>query len=74
MKKIGRLDRPDNFGSAVLFESPLLERISRTHISIPIIMFLGLSGISFFYAVTSTDISLGIGFLILIAKKIWNFR
>jgi 4-hydroxysphinganine ceramide fatty acyl 2-hydroxylase len=67
MKKIGRLDRPDNFGSAVLFESPLLERISRTHISIPIIMFLGLSGISFFYAVTSTDISLGIGFLILIA-------
>jgi sterol desaturase/sphingolipid hydroxylase (fatty acid hydroxylase superfamily) len=67
MKKIGRLDRPDNFGSAVLFESPLLERISRTHISIPIIMFLGLSGISFFYAVTSTDISLGIGFLVLIA-------
>lgn len=67
MKKIGRLDRPDNFGSAVLFESPLLERISRTHISIPIIMFLGLSGISLFYAVTSTDISLGIGFLVLVA-------
>lgn len=67
MKKIGRLDRPDNFGSAVLFESPILERISRTHISIPIIMFLGLSGISFFYAVTSTDISLGIGFLVLVA-------
>jgi sterol desaturase/sphingolipid hydroxylase (fatty acid hydroxylase superfamily) len=67
MKKIGRLDRPDNFGSAVLFESPLLERISRTHISIPIIMFLGLSGISIFYAVTSTDISLGIGFLVLVA-------
>lgn len=67
MKKIGRLDRPDNFGSAVLFESPILERISRTHISIPIIMFLGLSGISFFYALTSTDISLGIGFLVLVA-------
>lgn len=67
MKKIGRLDRPDNFGSAVLFESPILERISRTHISIPIIMFLGLSGISFFYAVTRTDISLGIGFLVLVA-------
>jgi sterol desaturase/sphingolipid hydroxylase (fatty acid hydroxylase superfamily) len=30
-------------------------------------MFLGLSGISFFYAVTSTDISLGIGFLVLVA-------
>jgi sterol desaturase/sphingolipid hydroxylase (fatty acid hydroxylase superfamily) len=66
MKKIGRLDRPDNFGSAILFDSPLLERISRTHISIPIMMFLGLSGVSLFYAVTSTDISVGFGFLVLI--------
>ncbi len=61
MKKIGRLDRPDNFGSATLFSNPVLERISRTHISIPITLFLGISSVSFYYGVVSTSIPLGLG-------------
>lgn len=64
MKKIGRLDRPDNFGSAQMFQNPILEKISRTHISIPITMFLVLSGISFYYAL-GTSINLGVGLLVL---------
>ncbi|SHO63943.1 sterol desaturase family protein [Algoriphagus zhangzhouensis] len=64
MKKIGRLDRPDNFGSAQMFQNPILEKISRTHISIPITMFLVLSAISFYYAL-GTSINLGMGLLVL---------
>ena len=61
MKKIGRLDRPDNFGSATLFSNPVLERISRTHISIPITLFLAISSVSLFYGVTATSIPFGFG-------------
>jgi sterol desaturase/sphingolipid hydroxylase (fatty acid hydroxylase superfamily) len=61
MKKIGRLDRPDNYGSAQIFSNPVLERISRTHISIPITLFLAISSVSLFYGVTTTSIPLGFG-------------
>lgn len=67
MKKIGRLDKPDNFGSAKMFSNPLMERISRTHISIPITMFLTISVVSFYYAVTTTEIGLGTGMLVVAA-------
>jgi sterol desaturase/sphingolipid hydroxylase (fatty acid hydroxylase superfamily) len=61
MKKIGRLDRPDNFGSATLFSNPVLERISRTHISIPISLFLAISSVSLYYGLVSTSIPVGFG-------------
>lgn len=66
MKKIGRLDRPDNNGTAHMFENPVLERLSRTHISIPITLFLGISSVSLYYALTTTDISLLLGFLVML--------
>ncbi len=61
MKKIGRLERPDNFGSAKMFENPILERISRTHILIPITMFIGISGVLEYYAVTTTQYAWFVG-------------
>jgi sterol desaturase/sphingolipid hydroxylase (fatty acid hydroxylase superfamily) len=61
MKKIRRLDRPDNFGSAQIFSNPVLERISRTHISIPITLFLAISSVSLYYGVTATSIPFGFG-------------
>ena len=61
MKKIGRLDRPDNFGSATLFSNPVLERISRTHISIPISLFLAISSVLMYYGLVSTSIPIGLG-------------
>lgn len=67
IKKIGRLDRPDNNGSAQIFDNPILEKISRTHISIPIVLFLAISLVSSFYAVTSTAIPLSLGILVVIA-------
>ncbi len=65
MKKIGRLDRPDNFGSARLFSNPLLERVSRTHIMVPISLFLAISSVSFYHAITTTTIGLGTGLAVL---------
>ncbi|EPR68891.1 sterol desaturase family protein [Cyclobacterium qasimii] len=56
MKKIGRLDRPDNSGSAQLFTNPVLERMSRTHISIPIALFLGVGLYSFYMGISTTTI------------------
>jgi 4-hydroxysphinganine ceramide fatty acyl 2-hydroxylase len=64
MKKIGRLEKPDNLGSAHMFSNPMLERMSRTHISIPITMFLVLACISYYVGYTETEISIGTGLLI----------
>ncbi len=65
LKKIGRLDRPDNNGSAHMFDNPVLEKLSRTHISIPIVLFLGISVVSLYYALTTTSISLTFGLLVI---------
>lgn len=70
MKKIGRLERPDNFGSVRMFDNPILERLSRTHISIPISMFGILSIVSFFYAL-DTAIPLGTGLLVIFTGYIF---
>lgn len=67
MKKIGRLDRPDNNGSAQMFQNPFLEKLSRTHISIPITMFLVIGTVSFYQGMTTTPIPLlkGLGVLLI---------
>lgn len=67
MKKIGRLARPDNFGSAKMFSNPFLERLSRTHISVPISLFLAVSTVSLYYGITSTSLPLGLGLVVLLA-------
>ena len=64
MKKIGRLEKPDNLGSAHMFSNPMIERMSRTHISIPITMFLVLACVSYYVGYTETKISIGTGLLI----------
>jgi 4-hydroxysphinganine ceramide fatty acyl 2-hydroxylase len=70
MKKIGRLDRPDNSGSAQMFQNPVLEKLSRTHISIPITLFFVISGVSLYHAVLKTEIPLGVGLLVLVGGLI----
>ena len=57
MKKIGRLDKPDNHGSAHMFKNPVLERLSRTHISIPITMFIVVGCFALYYGITTTPTS-----------------
>jgi sterol desaturase/sphingolipid hydroxylase (fatty acid hydroxylase superfamily) len=67
LKKIGRLDRPDNSGSAHMFQNPILERLSRTHILVPITLFFLISSVCLYYAVTTTAIAYGVGILVLLS-------
>lgn len=67
MKKIGRLDKPDNHGSAHMFKNPVLERLSRTHILIPITLFLAVGGYSLHFGIANTAIAGWLGALILVA-------
>lgn len=67
LKKIGRLDKPDNHGSARMFQNPVLEKISRTHILVPITLFFVISAYSFYTAISTTAISLGVGVLVMLA-------
>src|SRR5690554_2076133 len=67
MKKIGRLERPDNNGSAKMFQNPVLEKLSRTHISIPITMFLLVACYALYYGITTTPITFISGVLLFIA-------
>lgn len=65
-KKIGRLDKPDNNGSAKIFENPVLEKLSRTHIMVPITMFFVISIVSLFYGIRTSEINLVTGLLVLV--------
>lgn len=62
LKKIGRLDRPDNNGTAQMFQNPLMEKLTRTHISIPIIMYFMVASVSLYYAYNTTEINIIYGF------------
>ncbi|MEX2511708.1 MAG: sterol desaturase family protein [Cyclobacteriaceae bacterium] len=74
MKKIGRLERPNNNGSAKMFANPVLERLSRTHISIPIIMFLCLSVFSLYYGISTKKIPFWESFSLIIGGFLsWTF-
>jgi 4-hydroxysphinganine ceramide fatty acyl 2-hydroxylase len=61
LKKIGRLDRPDNNGTAQMFQNPLIEKLTRTHISIPIVMYFVVASVSLYYAYNTTEINLMFG-------------
>ena len=64
MKKIGRLDKPDNFGTAQIFSNPILEKISRTNILVPISMFIILGVISIYFGIQKTSVGIGTALLL----------
>jgi len=49
--------RPKNAGSKKLFKSPVLEKLSRTHISVPLIIFFTFSAALLYWSVTHTSLS-----------------
>jgi sterol desaturase/sphingolipid hydroxylase (fatty acid hydroxylase superfamily) len=49
--------RPQNKGSKQLFKNPILEKLSRTHISVPLIIFFSYSGGLLYWNITHTSIS-----------------
>lgn len=52
--------RPKNVGTKQLFKSPILEKLSRTHISIPLSIFAIYSSSLLYWSVTHTSLSAGV--------------
>jgi len=49
-------NKPKNSGTKQLFDNPILEKLSRTHISIPISIFIVISSVLLFYAFKYTTL------------------
>lgn len=62
--------RPQNKGSQKLFKNPILEKLSRTHISVPLIIFFIYSSGLLYWNVTHTSLSLGISIFMFMAGLI----
>jgi len=52
--------KPKNSGTKALFHSPVLEKLSRTHISVPLIIMLSYSAILLYWSITHTALSIGL--------------
>jgi len=66
--------KPKNKGTKQLFKNPVLEKLSRTHISVPLIIFsLYASGLLYWNAI-NTSLSVAITLLLFVAGMIaWTF-
>jgi sterol desaturase/sphingolipid hydroxylase (fatty acid hydroxylase superfamily) len=53
------LSKPKNSGTTHLFKNPVLEKLSRTHISVPLIIFFVYSGALLYWSITYTTLSAG---------------
>jgi hypothetical protein len=51
--------KPKSSGTKALFQSPVLEKLSRTHISVPIIIMLSYSLSLLYWSITHTALSAG---------------
>ncbi len=49
--------KPQNKGTKQLFQNPILERLSRTHISVPLIIFFSYSAALLYWSITHTSLS-----------------
>jgi sterol desaturase/sphingolipid hydroxylase (fatty acid hydroxylase superfamily) len=49
--------KPQNKGSKQLFKNPILEKLSRTHISVPLVIFFSYSGGLLYWSITHTTLS-----------------
>lgn len=52
--------KPQNKGTKQLFRNPVLEKLSRTHISVPLIIFFSYAGGLLYWSVTHTTLSAGL--------------
>ncbi|MCB0493780.1 MAG: sterol desaturase family protein [Cyclobacteriaceae bacterium] len=58
--------KPQNKGSKQLFKNPILEKLSRTHIAVPLIIFFVYSSGLIYWNVTHTSLSVGLSILMFI--------
>jgi len=58
METLQHHGKPKNSGSKRFFENPVLENLTRTHISIPILIFISIAVGLLYYAIIHTNLSL----------------
>ncbi len=51
--------KPQSKGTKQLFRNPILEKLSRTHISVPLIIFFSYSAALLYWSITHTSLSMG---------------
>jgi sterol desaturase/sphingolipid hydroxylase (fatty acid hydroxylase superfamily) len=51
------LSKPKNNGTRHLFKNPILEKLSRTHISVPLVIFFSFAGVLLYWSITHTTLS-----------------
>lgn len=51
--------KPQNRGTKQLFQNPILEKLSRTHISVPLVIFFSYASALLYWSVTYTSLSAG---------------
>ncbi|MBS1506179.1 MAG: sterol desaturase family protein [Bacteroidetes bacterium] len=52
--------KPQNQGTKKLFENPVLEKLSRTHISVPLVIFFSYAAGLLYWSITHTSLSVAI--------------
>lgn len=52
--------KPQNIGTGKLFNNPILEQLTRTHIAVPIATLVVYAGCLFYWSITHTNLSWGI--------------
>lgn len=55
--------KPQHVGTKQLFQNPILEKLSRTHIAVPLVIFAVYSGSLLYWSATHTSLSVGISIL-----------
>ncbi len=55
--------KPKNNGTRQLFKNPILEKLTRTHISVPLIIFFTYSSALLYWSATHTSLSIGMSVL-----------
>lgn len=56
--------KPQHAGTKQLFQNPILEKLSRTHIAVPLVIFAIYSGGLLYWSATNTSLSLGMSVLL----------
>jgi sterol desaturase/sphingolipid hydroxylase (fatty acid hydroxylase superfamily) len=63
--------KPQNKGTRQLFKSPILEKLSRTHIAVPLTVFFLYSAALLYWSVANTSLSAGLTTILFVAGLIF---
>jgi sterol desaturase/sphingolipid hydroxylase (fatty acid hydroxylase superfamily) len=63
---MSEIAKPKNVGTRLLFNNPVLEKLSRTHIAIPLIIFIVYATCLLYWSITHTSLSIGVAIIMFV--------